>query len=42
MKKGKRNKAENSSFLLDNFKESIGEKEESFNIKEIEMFNIIY
>ena len=40
MKKGKINNNENSSF--DNFKESIGEKDESFNIKEIEIYNIIY
>ena len=40
MKKGKINNNENGSF--DNFKESIGEKDESFNIKEIEIYNIIY
>ena len=41
MKKGKINNNENSSF--DNLKELFGEKEEeSFNIKEIEMYTIIY
>ena len=42
--KGKISKTKNSSFLIKNFKDILADKEEkgNFNIKQVEIFSIIY